>query len=189
MYEDRDIKIAGAGSPGGPAPGALGISEEYNRERENGNISRAKHLGGEVAALVGNSGSVFPVDAEDASRDLERQKKILLSFAAVAGLELYCPGPATVYAAQNSFYSALEKTDVALYRDALGSGAFSFYYLAFRRGGDSERRIGQTFAMLCSHDGDPVYQELGEAIYCSFVSTVRHKAAGVGFVRAEGAGA
>ena len=53
---------------------------------------------------------------------------------------------------------------------------FSFYYLAFRRGNDVERRIGQTFAMLCSHDGDPIYQELGEALYCWFLSEVKASA-------------
>jgi hypothetical protein len=26
--------------------------------------------------------------------------------------------------------------------------------------------------MLCSHDGDPIYQELGEALYCWFYSVV-----------------
>ena len=30
--------------------------------------------------------------------------------------------------------------------------------------------------MLCSHDGDPVYQELGEALYCWFLSAVRKTA-------------
>ena len=53
------------------------------------------------------------------------------------------------------------------------TGAFSFYYLAFRRGGEIDRRIGQTFAMLCSHDGDPIFQELGEALYCWFLSVVK----------------
>ena len=36
-----------------------------------------------------------------------------------------------------------------------------------------ERRIGQTFAMLCSHDGDPIFQELGEALYCWFTAEIR----------------
>ena len=56
------------------------------------------------------------------------------------------------------------------------NGAFSFYYLAYRRGSEVERRIGQTFAMLCSHDGDPIYQELGEALYCWFLSVVKEEA-------------
>ena len=41
---------------------------------------------------------------------------------------------------------------------------------------DIERRMGQTFAMLCSHDGDPIYQELGEALYCWFSSVVKTEA-------------
>ena len=62
-----------------------------------------------------------------------------------------------------------------MWQTATDNGALSFYYLSFRRGGEVERRVGQTFAMLCSHDGDPVYQELGEALYCWFTSVVKRK--------------
>ena len=66
--------------------------------------------------------------------------------------------------------------DADLYKTSADTGAFSFYYLAFRRGGEVDRRIGQTFAMLCSHDGDPIFQELGEALYCWFLSAVKNSA-------------
>ena len=75
----------------------------------------------------------------------------------------------------NTLYQILEtkQNHPELYAGATDNGALSFYYLAFRRGNDSYRRIGQTFAMLCSHDGDPVYHELGEALYCWFSSVVK----------------
>ncbi len=184
MFEDHDIKIAGA-EPSKDIKSAgsvLNISEEYNRERENGNITKAKELGKNIADLLNNSGEMFPHDEEDESAELQNQKKTLLAFAGVAGLELVCPNSATSYAAQNSFYSALERIAPDVYNSALNSGAFSFYYLAFRRTGEIERRIGQTFAMLCSHDGDPVYQELGEALYCWFASIVENEAKKINFI-------
>ena len=77
--------------------------------------------------------------------------------------------------AENSFNAELEKLSPDIYKAVADSGAFSFYYLAYRRGTEVVRRMGQTFAMLCSHDGDPVYHELGEAIYCWFKSFAEKK--------------
>ena len=74
---------------------------------------------------------------------------------------------------EKSFIDRIKTVNGEIYKTSSDTGAFSFYYLAFRRGGDIERRVGQTFAMLCSHDGDPVYQELGEAVYCWFLSVVK----------------
>ena len=97
----------------------------------------------------------------------------MLSFAATVGFEQYAIDDTVGGIAQKSFLDALKAEDVRLYETAQDTGAFSFYYLAFRRGGDTVRRIGQTFAMLCMHDGDPIYQELGEALYCWFLSVVK----------------
>lgn len=184
MFEDHDIKIAGSAPSKdiNPSNNVLNISEEYNRERENGNILKAKELGRLIADQLNNSDEMFPCDEEDESAELQNQKKTLLAFAGVAGLELLCPNSATSYAAQNSFYSQLERIAPEVYKSALNSGAFSFYYLAFRRSDDIERRIGQTFAMLCSHDGDPVYQELGEALYCWFASIIENEAKKIEFI-------
>jgi len=106
-------------------------------------------------------------------RLLTVQRRLLLSFATTVGFEQYCPNDTVCGIAQKSFLDTLKKNNSELYDTSSDTGAFSFYYLAFRRGGDVDRRIGQTFAMLCAHDGDPVYQELGEALYCWFLSVVR----------------
>lgn len=184
MYDDQDMKIAST-EPSRDIKSLNSlpnISEEYNRERENGNIQRAKDLGQRVAELLNDSSNAFPHDEEGINPELKCQKETLLAFSAVAGLELACPSSVTSYAAQNSFYSTLEKTEPEIYKNTLTSGAFSFYYLAFRRSDDIERRIGQTFAMLCSHDGDPVYQELGEALYCWFAAIVEDEAKKIAFL-------
>jgi len=101
------------------------------------------------------------------------QRRFLLSFTATAGFEQFSPDDAFCGFAQKGFLDTIKREEPSLYDTAQDTGAYSFYYLAFRRGGDTVRRIGQTFAMLCSHDGDPIYQELGEALYCWFLSTVK----------------
>lgn len=102
---------------------------------------------------------------------------MLLSFTATVGFERYIENDTLVGIAQKSFLDTLKKQSNELYKSSSDTGAFSFYYLAYRRGSETERRIGQTFAMLCSHDGDPIFQELGEALYCWFSSVVRKIAA------------
>ena len=108
MFEDHDMKIAGAvpSKDIKSANNPLNISEEYNRERENGNVLKAKELGRKIAAMLSNSENMFPHDEEDVNAELKLQKETLLAFSAVAGLEQVCPSQATSYAAQNSFYSA-----------------------------------------------------------------------------------
>lgn len=108
--------------------------------------------------------------------DMVIQRRLLLSFTATVGFEKSCSDDSATGIAQKSFLDTLRKFDEQLYKTSQDTGAFSFYYLAYRRWGETERRIGQTFAMLCSHDGDPVYQELGEALYCWFLSVVSDSA-------------
>ena len=174
MYSDSDIKIAG------DKP-----SQEIKKRRESAvqpetlkkdDIKNAREWGAVIACK-------FIADAHDAAEGAEPdnsemiiQRRLLLSFTATVGFEQFCRDDALCGIAQKSFIDTVKKTDPELYRSAGDTGAFSFYYLAYRRGSEIDRRIGQTFAMLCSHDGDPVYQELGEALYCWFLSAVRKSA-------------
>ena len=98
------------------------------------------------------------------------QRGVMMTFAAVIAMEENISSAVVHQTAENSFNAELEKLSPDIYNAVSDSGAFSFYYLAYRRGTEVIRRMGQTFAMLCSHDGDPIYQELGEAIYCWFKS-------------------
>ncbi len=171
MNSDRDIKIAGD---------KPSVDVKKNRlKAENGTavsneeVLRAKKLG-KLTALR------FAEDAVDAEKndtsdngEMMLQRRLLLSFTATIGFEMYCGDDMLAGIAQKSFLDNLKRIDPQLYTTSSDTGAFSFYYLAFRRGGEVDRRIGQTFAMLCSHDGDPIFQELGEALYCWFLSEVR----------------
>ena len=161
LCSDIDIKIAGE-KP----------SQEIKKRREvslqpeelkKDDIKSARDWGAVVARK-------FIADAQDTAKGTEpdNSEMIIQRRLLLCGI------------AQKSFIDTVKKADPELYRSSGDTGAFSFYYLAYRRGSEIDRRIGQTFAMLCSHDGDPIYQELGEALYCWFLSAVRKAARELG---------
>jgi len=169
-FEDSDIKIAGD-KPSKDIKKNAKQNESDIISKED--TKRAKALGESVALRFINDANHFSVGEDLNDCNMIIQRRLLLSFATTVGFEQYCPNDTVCGIAQKSFLDTLKKNNSELYDTSSDTGAFSFYYLAFRRGGDVDRRIGQTFAMLCAHDGDPVYQELGEALYCWFLSVVR----------------
>ena len=178
MYSDNDIKIAGDKPSVDIKKNRESVSAAA-KEHKSEDVKNAKELGKIIAEK-------FIKDARDAelsddSSDLSDfemiiQRRLLLSFTATVGFEEYCGDDALAGVAQKSFIDTVKKTDKELYKSSSDTGAFSCYYVAYRRGSEIERRMGQTFAMLCAHDGDPVYQELGEALYCWFMSAVKKSA-------------
>lgn len=174
---DEDIKIAHFNDNNAKRrEKAHSVSEEYSRETAKGNTIKAKILGAELAREIADNLNTFAMENEDTGNsEISIQRGVLMTFAVTVILENEIESTVVSQAAKNSFNSELEKALPSLFKAVSNSGAFSFYYLAYRRGTDIDRRIGQTFAMLCSHDGDPIYQELGEAIYCWFVSVASKK--------------
>lgn len=170
MCYDNDIKIAGDKPSVDVKRNSMADSNAQKPNSEN--IKLAKKIGKDVAEkFIEDANS----SSENSNGDYEMllQRRLLLSFTATVGFEQYISDDALSGMAQKSFLDTLKKYNAELYSSSSDTGAFSFYYLAYRRGSQTERRIGQTFAMLCSHDGDPIFQELGEALYCWFSSIVR----------------
>lgn len=169
MIFDEDIKIAGD-----KPSQTVKKEEQFDVKLESGeDVSKAKKIGAEVAERFLAGTDEISDDENFKNAELLLQRKLLLSFAATIGFETYISDDSLAGIAQKSFLDSIKKVSDEVYRSSSDTGAFSFYYLAFRRGDDVERRIGQTFAMLCSHDGDPIFQELGEALYCWFLSVVK----------------
>ena len=170
LTDDLDVKIAGD-KPSDD------VRRNKNKPVQNSSVSSeqikgAKAVGKKVAeSFIADAET--EVSEEFRDYDMILQRRLLLSFTATAGFEKYISDDTLVGVAQKSFLETLNKHSSELYKTSSDTGAFSFYYLAFRRGSEVDRRIGQTFAMLCSHDGDPIFQELGEALYCWFLSVVR----------------
>lgn len=183
MCEDKDIKIAGNRPSESVKEHAEAekVAEEFGREKQNGNIDRARALGVEMAGELIRVGEEASFGADISGNfQLSLQRKILLAFSATVTFEKYCVSSVAARTAHSVFYNTLQDTLPDLYHELSDTSAFSFYYLAYRRGSEVERRIGQTFAMLCSHDGDPVYQELGEALYCWFTAVTEQKLRSLG---------
>lgn len=170
-FSDRSKKISAKSKKT-----AQSAHEEYDLENAKGNTVRAKEFGAELAAsLIANLDRFSAGEEECENTEIAVQRGILMTFAAIICIENEIESSVVSQIAENSFNEELQQKVPQLYSAVGQSGALSFYYLAHRRGGDVERRIGQTFAMLCSHDGDSVYQELGEAIYCWFLSFAAKK--------------
>ncbi len=180
MYSDNDIKIAGD-KPSQEIKKSREKREELSEPKKE-DIERAKELGRRVAEKFISDARDTEVGDDSADFEMIIQRLLLLSFTATVGFEQYCADDTLCGIAQKSFIDTLKRTDKELYRSSGDTGAFSFYYLAYRRGSEIERRVGQTFAMLCSHDGDPIYQELGEALYCWFMSVVKKAAEELGLI-------
>ena len=171
--DDRDIKIAG----NRPSKDVERHILKSNMGIDSASIRMGTALGEKVAQRFVAALLEQGPGAGQGSEDMLLQRQILLSFSALSGFECFCNNTDYAAAAKSAFLSYLKSNHPELYSGATDNGALSFYYLAFRRGSEVDRRIGQTFAMLCSHDGDPVYQELGEALYCWFTSVVRREEA------------
>ena len=171
MYLDEDIKIVGDKPSVDVKRNKAfeGIGENIDSRL----VSSAKEWGNAVALKLIADAKEENGLGNNANIEMVVQRRLLLSFAATIGFEQFATNDTIGGIAQKSFLDTIKNADQDLYRTSSDTGAFSFYYLAFRRGFDVERRIGQTFAMLCSHDGDPIYHELGEAFYCWFLSEVK----------------
>ena len=169
MLEDRDIKIASDKPSADIKRRKMEMEAAHNQK----STTMGKDLGCVVAEKFIDVIKNQTLGGETDNAELLLQRQILLSFAAISGFEQFCKDSDYLSAAKRSFLEHLKNNYPELYSGATDNGALSFYYLAFRRGGEVERRIGQTFAMLCSHDGDPVYHELGEALYCWFTSVIK----------------
>lgn len=181
MYQDEDIKVVGdKPSVDVKRNKALeGLGENIDDEI----ISSAKKWGSAVALkFIADAKSESEI-GNNANIEMVVQRRLLLSFAATVGFEMFTDNDTISGIAQKTFLDTIKTADADLYRTSSDTGAFSFYYVAFRRGFDVERRIGQTFAMLCSHDGDPIYHELGEAFYCWFLSEVKKSAEELNIIR------
>ena len=173
MFLDEDIKIVG------DKP-SVDVKKNLNnptaqQKLPNDMQKRAEQWGRAVALEFIGDAAENPL-SDEMGNDILIQRRLLISFTATVGFEEFAGDDIVCGVAQKSFLDTLKQQDVDLYKTSTDTGAFSFYYLVFRRGFDLERRMGQTFAMLCSHDGDPIYQELGEALYCWFLSVVKKSA-------------
>jgi len=177
--DDSDMKIVG------DVPDAAEIEAAetadtallLEREKENGNLSRARRLGAILAEEVSASEGEHPSGEIGAAE--VTQRRILLAFIAETGIESLLPNSMLIETAQSVFYSTLRVTAPTFFEDLQGSGAFSFYRLHIadlRMDWDSAvlfPQIGETYAALCGQPESVRLTAEGAKIYAAFVERVR----------------
>ncbi len=170
-FEDNDMKIFGAKAEDiNETDVLMRVVELMKKQRANGNVERAKELGEYVARKIYSPENIdLPVqDAIRRYRDNEviyEQIKMLITFAAEAGIHVLLEKYSVSTMAVNALYDELIKLDNDLYDNI--TNAFTYYYLVIRKGGDINYHMGYTFAKLCKEKDNEELMKLGTEIYTS----------------------
>lgn len=170
LADDSDMKIAGNRPKSQPEPDA---AAEYEFQKESGNIVKACRLG---ATLAGRAEEIAALHGTPEQGDTaELHRKLLNIFAMVSAVETYLPDRILVRACLNVFYDTLKKENPTIYDSMSASGAFTFYYLEYRRTGDKAADIGSAYAMLCGSEDDESLKKSGNEIFvktCDYVRSI-----------------
>lgn len=165
IFDDSDMKIVD--DRPGRKIGSSADDAPVEEQLANGNIACARTAGACIAGLIETEATrldsgAFAIPNCDDKDVLSR--KLLMIFALVVAIEQKIEDKFLMRTALNSFYDTLKKENPEIYDAMSSSGAFTFYYLAYRRANDT-RSVGSTFSMLCGNDGEEPYINVGCAVF------------------------
>jgi glucose-6-phosphate 1-dehydrogenase len=177
--DDSDIKIFGATGDAADTVELLESAALLERQRNNGNIAKAKALGESLAELETDNTDKATIEhliAVDEANPgvLERQVRALLVFLAQNTLSEKLITPLLSTCAVNAMYDKLIESSPEFYQSICDGVAATFYNLSLGRGDDVDTNIGESFAMLCGMEGDEVYTALGAKLYRRATDTIRN---------------
>ena len=159
-----------------------------NIHRSNGNLEKAKKLGMRLATITPSlDGDGIIVNFKDVlprkylSQDILYQIKVLLVFAAEALLQLDIPVNILATTAINALHDSLRKDSPGFHKNISDGTAFTFYYLAMKKGGNLSENIGEAFAMLCNVKNKDGYIEAGKTVWNIAVDVVKNEIESVNF--------
>ena len=186
---DNDIKIYTKGADISSANLST-VFEAINLHRGNGNLEKAKLLGQRLSTITPESEkNGLSIDFKNIlpqrflSQDIMYQIKVLLIFAAESLLQVEIPVPQLATTAINALYDSLRETSPGFFKNISDGAAFTFYYLAMKKGGNITENIGKAFSMLCSvsknNDGCIA---AGESVWNIAVDLVEKEINNAGFV-------
>ena len=170
---DNDVKIYKSKEERlGVQVNLSGDFETMHLHRANGNLEKAKQLGQRLATLTPSlDGDGLRVNLQDVlpkkylSQDILYQIKVLLVFEAEAFLQLDVSVPVLAATAVNAMHDALRESSPGFHKNISDGAAFTFYYLAMKKGGNISQNIGEAFAMLCSVKNKTGYIEAGTTVW------------------------
>ena len=140
-----------------------GVLEMMKEHRANGNIDKAKALGIRLSNMDIRIEDL--VSPKFLKSDIIYQIKVLFIFAAEANLQMLISSPLLSTTAVNAMYDEIQNRSSGFYENISDGVAFSFYYTSVKNGGDIERNVGETFAMLCSVEDNESFIETGSMLY------------------------
>lgn len=155
---DNDIKIYGGDSDINRICANMASAyEAINFHRSNGNLQKARDLGERLATLSPSDDTDgIHIDLSDdlpakfRSQDIMYQIKVLLVFAAETLLQTEIETEMLATTAINAMHDKIRRDTPVFFRNISDGAAFTFYYLAIKKGGDITENIGEAFAMLCN---------------------------------------
>ncbi len=162
---DEDMKIAGGLSAPGPAE-ELSEAEQsalaYMRQKEAGNVDRARELGRKFADALADETARARPDAEPLR---VHHRVVLFSYIVNRVITELSPNSIIAQTALNIFYDRLEERSAELAEDVRDMAAFSLYILCERSGANAEDEIGRIYARLCGHEDETAFVDEGNALY------------------------
>ncbi|GAA6514026.1 hypothetical protein [Merdimmobilis hominis] len=165
--DDSDIKIAGQEPMLEEDAGDTAVAEEYLRERENGNIERARQLGRTLATELFGSDEVLNLGYDRSESPLVlAQRRILFSFVAGRAIDELTPNSILADTAVSVFYDVIKEKPV-VYGEINDAAAISLYMLTSRAPGLDACAVGRVFAKLCGREGSRLYAKMGSGL-CLF---------------------
>ncbi|MCM1544471.1 MAG: hypothetical protein NC110_04145 [Ruminococcus sp.] len=190
---DNDIKIYSKGMDINASASIAAAFETMNRHRANGNLQKARELGSRLATITPSFDSdAIVVNFKDVlaqkylSQDILYQIKVLLVFAAESSLQIKVPTDHLATTAINSLYSTLAERSPGFFKNISDGAAFTFYYLALKKGGNITRNIGEAFAMLCSvQQTNEGFVSAGETVWKLAIEVIESEINKVEFIETD----
>ena len=92
------------------------------------------------------------------------------------------PVPVLAATAVNALHDALRESAPGFHKNISDGAAFTFYYLAMKKGGNLSKNIGEAFAMLCSVKNKEGYVEAGTTVWNLAANIIQKEIDAVDFV-------
>lgn len=162
MTDDRDIKIYVKKGTNESAE-LESLSDDILRHASNGNREKASALGVRMAKIKAEDG-VIDLSGYKLTAAQLYQVRVLLTFVAEYSVQKNISVEFLSDTVSTAMYDYLKANERGYYDNISDGGAFTFYLLALKKGGDTAQNIGEQFAMLCRIN-KPEFVKLGAKIF------------------------
>ncbi len=162
MADDRDIKIY-VKKPVSETTEFKCLTEEIQLHIANGNRDKAIALG-ESMAKVRPEDNVVDLSGFNMTASLLYQVRVLMTFVAEYRIQKNLVVEFLADSASSAMYDYLKANESGYYDNISDGGAFTFYLLALKKGGDAAENIGEQFSMLCNISW-PEIVDLGKRVF------------------------